>query len=88
MRLKPYLIARNEREAPFARRADLSQAAVHFIANNDDADPRISTCTKIVLASREHPTPDGATVSWEDLHPISARKKGSRKRAKRKSGKS
>lgn len=69
MRLKLYLKARGEPEIGFARRAGLSQAAVHFIANHDEADPRISTCSKIVLASRQAPAPDGGTVTWEDLHP-------------------
>lgn len=84
MRLREYLDARGEPELRFAKRSGLSQAAVHSIANHDSADPRISTCTKIVVASREQPAPNGGTVTWEGLHPQgNARRKGrtlSRKR--------
>lgn len=67
MRLADYLSSRGESSGQFAARAGLIRQTVDYII--DGGKPRIDIAYTIVRASRDEPSPDGGTVTYEDLLP-------------------
>lgn len=66
MMLKPYLDARGESYAHFARRCEQRADTIRAIALKG-VRPRADVAHAIITASREEPAPDGGTVTLEDL---------------------
>lgn len=68
VKITDYLEARDESVASLARRAGLLRSTLHEIAVGNSR-PRVDIARKIVMASRDKPTTDGRTVTYEDLDP-------------------
>lgn len=60
-----YLRARNESENAFAKRAGLEQRSLSRALRRGSCSLRFAYM--IVQASRKEPTPEGGTITYEDL---------------------
>ena len=65
MRLADYLVALDESESAFARRAGLPQRTVNGVISSGNCTAR--TALKIIEASKDRPAPGGRIVMLEDL---------------------
>lgn len=65
VRLRDYLNQRGESARAFAARAGILERTVQRVAEDDGC--HVETAAAIVRASRAEPTPDGDTVTLEDL---------------------
>lgn len=68
MKLAKYLEQRDESENAFATRSGVPQRTVNRIAREESV-PLLDTASLIVAASRKEPTPNGGTVTYDDLMP-------------------
>jgi len=74
MTLNDYLAARDESQNAFSKRSGVPQRTVCRICADGVCSMR--NAAKVVKATKEHPSPGGGTVGYEDLVPAPKRRRG------------